>query len=67
MTSQPEHKVPRCRHCAYYFITHDARFRYGCHALDFKSEREPILDVLEASGQQCLYFQPKGAAREVVW
>jgi len=48
-----------CNNCIYYYITHDANFRYGCRALDFKSQRQPILDVIEASGQQCYYFREK--------
>jgi hypothetical protein len=49
----------RCNGCAHYFITHELTFRYGCRALDFKSRRQPIRDVIEASGQACLYFQAK--------
>lgn len=51
--------VPRCNHCAHYFITHDVQFRYGCSAMDFKSQRQPILDVIASSEQPCLYFQAK--------
>lgn len=51
--------APRCNRCVHYFITHDVNFRYGCHALDFKSARRPCLDVIAASGQPCLYFQSK--------
>jgi hypothetical protein len=50
---------PRCTACAHYYITHDLSFPYGCHALRFKSARQPIVEVIEASGQPCLYFQPK--------
>ncbi len=49
----------RCNRCAHYYITHDVHFKYGCRALDFKSRRQPILDVLEASAEPCLYFQAK--------
>jgi len=52
-------QFPRCSRCAHYYITHDMTFRYGCRALDFKSRRQPMLDVIEASGQPCLYFQAK--------
>lgn len=48
-----------CKNCMYYYITHDASFRYGCRALDFKSRRQPMLDVAEASGQPCQYFKIK--------
>ena len=56
--SSPESKR-RCHQCANYQITHDVQFPYACRALDFKSRRQPCLDVLEASGQACLYFQGK--------
>jgi hypothetical protein len=59
MDAEPGAKPSNCSNCTYYFITHDASFRYGCRALDFKSQRQPILDVIEASGQQCHYFQKK--------
>lgn len=48
-----------CNRCAHYYITHDAHFRYGCRALDFKSQRLPAIDVLEASGEPCHYFIEK--------
>ena len=59
MDTEPGSKPPSCNNCTHYYITHDAHFRYGCRALDFKSQRQPILDVIEASGQPCLYFQEK--------
>ena len=59
MPSQPDQVPPRCNPCAHYYITHDMGFRYGCRALGFKSQRQPILDVLEASEQQCHFFQQK--------
>jgi len=49
----------RCTACVHYFVTHDAVLPHGCRRLDFKSARLPMLDVLESSGQPCLYFQPK--------
>jgi len=54
-------QLPRCTACANYYITHDLKFPYGCRALRFKSARQPIQDVIEASGQPCLYFQAKKA------
>ena len=50
---------PDCKRCTHYFITHVANFRYGCRALNFKSRRLPILDVIDASGQPCHYFRKK--------
>jgi hypothetical protein len=50
---------PNCNTCMFFYITYEANFRYGCRALDFKSQRLPMLDVLEASGQPCQFFQCK--------
>jgi len=63
MDTEPADKPAGCNDCIHYYITHDANFRYGCRALDFKSQRQPILDVIEASGQQCHYFQKKERGR----
>ena len=60
----PGPPLPRCNQCAHYFITHELPFRYGCRALDFKSRRQPVLDVMAASGQSCFYFQPKSPASQ---
>ncbi|MFZ4539355.1 hypothetical protein [Propionivibrio sp.] len=49
----------RCNGCVHYFITHELKFRYGCRALAFKSQQQPIRDVIDASGQSCLYFQAR--------
>jgi len=59
MHTEPADKPADCNSCIHYYITHDAHFRYGCRALDFKSQRLPILVVVEASGQPCHYFQKK--------
>jgi hypothetical protein len=59
MTTQKASERPRCTGCVHYFITHETVFRYGCRALDFKSRRAPVLDVIESSGQPCLYFKPR--------
>ncbi|OIQ86956.1 hypothetical protein GALL_311750 [mine drainage metagenome] len=52
-------KPVACHGCSHYFITHDANFSYGCRALRFKSRQQPMLDVIAASGQQCLFFRRK--------
>lgn len=59
MNKPPSDKPPTCTNCRHYFITYDANFRYGCRAFNFKSARQPILDVIDASGQQCQHFQLK--------
>ncbi|MDR1890538.1 MAG: hypothetical protein LBQ81_14420 [Zoogloeaceae bacterium] len=57
----PENQ-PDCRECQHYYITHDARFPYGCRAMNFKSRRLPVQEVLAASGARCFLFQTKPAA-----
>ncbi|MDP3439665.1 MAG: hypothetical protein U0989_15975 [Azonexus sp.] len=59
-TSAGNEKPVRCNQCAHHYITHDPRFPYGCRALGFKSQQQPIRVVMEASAQQCHYFQRKG-------
>lgn len=56
-------KGASCLRCAHYFITHDPRFPYGCHAMGLKSQRRPELDVLSATGTACVIFTPKAAAK----
>ena len=55
--------LPNCRDCIHYYITHDVRFPYGCRAMDFKSRRMPVLDVLAVSGEPCYTFRPKPRRR----
>lgn len=59
MTSESNRPRPRCRMCVHHYITHDTRFPYGCRLLGFKSAREPMRDVVDASGEICLYFVGK--------
>ena len=59
MNTESGRKATTCNNCTHYYITHDTHFRYGCRALDFKSQRQPVLDVMEASGQQCHYYHQK--------
>lgn len=57
-----QEQARRCNHCVHYYITHDVNFPYGCRALAFKSRHQPARDVVAASGEACLYFQPKKPA-----
>lgn len=58
-----QNRLPNCRNCIHYYITHDVSFPYGCRAMDFKSRRMPVLDVLEVSGEPCYTFRPKPRRR----
>jgi len=64
MDIEPGGKPNVCNSCTHYYITHDASFMYGCRALDFKSQRQPILVVIESSEQQCHFFQKKESAQK---
>ncbi|AUH50246.1 hypothetical protein CXB49_05125 [Chromobacterium sp. ATCC 53434] len=55
----PPRAAPLCRRCRHYFVTYDPSFPYGCRAMGFSSKRAPCLDMLGASGQPCMRFQPK--------
>jgi hypothetical protein len=59
METKPRENHTGCNNCIHYYITHDTNFRYGCRALVFKSHRQPILEVIDASGQPCQFFQAK--------
>ncbi len=52
-------KAPSCLQCMNYYITHDVHFMYGCRVFQIKSKRQPILDVVEASGDTCQGFKAK--------
>lgn len=56
-------RVQRCHRCRHYYISHDPKFPYGCHALGFKSHREPIREVIDASHSLCLYYEEKPRSR----
>jgi hypothetical protein len=48
-----------CHSCEHYHTTWDARFPFGCRAHGFKSWKSPSLEVIEASGLECLLFTAK--------
>jgi hypothetical protein len=53
-----------CHSCVYYYITWDTDFPYGCHAMGFKTRRNPGLQVRQAmNGQPCLMYSPKKPTR----
>lgn len=56
--------LPNCTRCAHYFITFDARFPYGCRAMNFKSKQLPQHEVRDATGTGCLAFRARPTTRE---
>jgi hypothetical protein len=54
---------PSCAKCRHYFITHDARFPYGCRAMNFKSQGSPHNEIVAATGAACVTFEPRSENR----
>jgi hypothetical protein len=54
-----ESRTVNCLECRHYYITWDADFPHGCKGMQFKSRRLPQLEVLEASGRDCLMMVEK--------
>ena len=52
-------KKPDCWSCAFFSITWDPKFPYGCDLMGFKSKITPCLDVLRLDGQRCLGYAEK--------
>jgi hypothetical protein len=48
-----------CRKCDFFYITWDKKFPYGCKAMGFKTVLRPSVEVRQASGVECLRFEPK--------
>ncbi len=48
-----------CVGCAYFYITWEKKFPYGCKAMKFKSKQYPSNVVFESSGMECQLFKPK--------
>lgn len=59
----PREARAACLSCAHFYVTWDPRFPRGCRALGFKSRELPCAAVAQASGQDCLYFEPSPRAR----
>jgi len=56
--------IPHCLQCVHYYITHDLHFMYGCRMFQIKSKRQPMLEVVEASGDVCQGFKAKPERRQ---
>lgn len=65
MIAKTRGTVPTCKDCINFFVTHDARFPYGCRALGFKSRRSPHLEVQAATGALCLMKAVKSGGKLV--
>lgn len=48
-----------CFKCVHFYVTWDRNFPYGCRALGFKTRNNPAVEVLEASGKECLSYMEK--------
>lgn len=52
-------KIPQCRGCRHFYITHNPSLPYGCRAMNFRSKRNPAIVVYESSGMICQLYAPK--------
>ncbi|MDR1701345.1 MAG: uracil-DNA glycosylase [Sporomusaceae bacterium] len=52
-----------CHKCQFFKVTWDRQFPYACKAYGFKGRNLPSLEVLSASGIQCMHFQEKKAKK----
>ena len=52
---------PDCWSCAFFSITWDPKFPYGCDLMGFKSKITPCLDVVRLDGKKCLGHVEKKA------
>jgi hypothetical protein len=57
MTKQP--KRISCHKCVFFHVTWDNSFPYGCKSMGFKGKVMPSAMVYQASGSECLAFEPK--------
>lgn len=61
MRNDKQHKgtLINCFFCEHFFITHEAKYPYGCRAMGFKSVRMPAVDVFNNSRMDCSLFSKK--------
>ncbi len=48
-----------CQKCTYYFVTWEKNRPHGCKAYGFKSKQIPSIVVIQNSGIDCSFYQPK--------
>lgn len=48
-----------CNRCRFFYTTWEPAHPYGCRAHGFKSPRPPSEIVRQASGQDCLSYEPR--------
>jgi hypothetical protein len=53
-----------CNSCAYFYITWDKRYPYGCRAMSFISSNLPSIDVFEVEGRDCLAFESRESSHK---
>jgi hypothetical protein len=55
-------EAPNCHRCRYFYITHEARWPYGCRWFEMKSRTLPSSEVERSSGAPCRAFQARPEA-----
>jgi hypothetical protein len=59
MSGEGNEKGSGCMKCIHFYITWDKNFPKGCRAMGFKCHEMPSKMVYQASGVECLRFEPK--------
>ena len=59
-----DHPARTCRGCLHFYVTWSWPHTRGCRAYGFKSVREPLLEVQDASGEDCRQRTPAAARGE---
>ena len=52
-----------CMHCKYFHVSWDPKFPRGCKLYGFKTAGFPSVEVLKATGEECLGFEKKQGVR----
>ena len=52
-------KAPKCHNCRHFYVSWDKKFPMGCNYLGFKGRTLPSIEVLAATGKNCVWFSPK--------
>ena len=50
---------PNCYDCRHFNVSWDKQRPYGCDYLGFKGKKIPSMEVFQATGKHCVWFQHK--------
>jgi hypothetical protein len=59
MSGRIDKPTQTCKGCAHFLVTHDPNFPYACSLMGYKSRNYPHIEVLAATGEECVAWQAK--------